>query len=321
MNWLNAHLLDISNNISAPWNEKIDYLYARQLNEWDMARNHYEQLATIEKRTVSFDDFRIDIQHNPTRARSTCADVSKKNIDQRPCFLCAQNLPKEQRGFSILNKYLLLINPYPIFDRHLTISDFSHLPQLIENRIIDLLSLSKELKGFTVFYNGPQCGASAPDHFHFQAAKSDIMPIDTEIIVLKSKLGKLIFQTDIIQIVEIYNYLRPAIILESDYREPIDHFFSKIYKQLPTEKTSGEPMMNLMANFVNNKYRLTIFPRQAQRPSCYYRRGTEQILVSPASVEMGGLIITPRIEDFKKLTEIELKQIFEEVCALPYLKL
>ena len=312
MDWLNAHLLKFSNDHTTSWEEKIEFLYSQQLSEWELASNHYKQQKTVEKRTILFDDFHVDLQHNPTRARSTCADLSKKTIEQRPCFLCAQNLPKEQKGFTILDKYLLLINPYPIFERHLTISDFNHLPQQIEKRIIDLLSLATALEGYTVFYNGPSCGASAPDHFHFQATKSGIMPIDTEITFLKTKLGKLIFQAEDIQIVEITDYLRSVIILESGYREPIDYFFNMIYHQLPFDKESREPMMNLMANFENGKYRLTIFPRKAPRPSCYFKKGTERILVSPASVEMGGLIITPREADFQKITKRDLLNIFAE---------
>ena len=315
MDWINEHLLQLPDNLTIKsWKEKIEYLYSQQLDEWKMAQNHYQQLITIEKRSVFFGGLRIDIQHNPARARSTCADLSKKVIEKRPCFLCAQNLPTEQKGFIIQNNYLLLINPYPIFNRHLTISNTNHVPQQISNRITDMLAIAKTLEGFTVFYNGPYCGASAPDHFHFQAVKSDNMPIEKELTTVERIT---IFKAEDIAISKMINYLRSVLVLESGYSEPIDYFFHKIYHQLPFDNESGEPMMNILASFENGNYRLTIFPRKAQRPSCYFKEDPERIIVSPASVEMGGLIIIPRNDDFKKITKNDLEKIFKEVSFEP----
>jgi hypothetical protein len=309
----NKHLLELSTHEKeSNWDEKIESLYLHQFKNWSMVNNHYQHFESIEKRSIFFDGFRIDLQHNPARARSTCADLSQKKITSRPCFLCNNNLPEEQKGYSLLDKYLLLVNPFPIFKRHLTISDFEHTPQQIENRIIDLLSIAKMLSSYTLFYNGPQCGASAPDHFHFQAAQKGIMPIDIEIDQLNTKNKTVLFSSDDIQITQINNYLRTAIVFESSYMEPIDYFFTKTVSQLPFDKTSNEPMLNLLANYQNGKYRLVLFPRKQQRPSCYFSEEPHRILVSPASVEMGGIIITPRAEDFHRITKKDLETIFSD---------
>ena len=315
MDLASEHIQPIPGELEkASWDKKIGYLYAQQLMEWHDAKIHYERFRSVKKRSISFDDFRIDLQFNPGRARSTCADLSKTVIEKRPCFLCNSNLPKEQKGFLILKNYLLLINPYPIFENHLTISDLKHKPQAISGRIIEMLTLAKDLQSYTIFYNGPRCGASAPDHFHFQAVQKNIMPIDTEFDYLKKYKSRELVNEEDIQIVQIKGYLRKTLVFESDYREPIDYFFSKVYSQLPFDEVSKEPMMNILANYQNGKYRLTLFLRNKQRPSRYYIEGDNRLVISPASVEMGGLVITPREEDFVKITKEDLKEIYRETC-------
>jgi hypothetical protein len=314
MNCIEEHLIELPTLIeNATWCEKIDYLYRQQREKWNMARNHYLQFESVERRQISFGDFKMVVQHNPGRIRSTCAVVSKPVIENRRCFLCLNHLPEEQKGFLLLDKYIMLVNPFPIFSQHLTISDLDHTPQKIENRIVDLLTIARDLDGFTVFYNGPRCGASAPDHFHFQAGISQEMPIFSEIEAQKEKNGRLIFKSDDIEIISIENYLRSAILLESEYREPIDYFFDKLMKKLPFDDESDEPKVNLMANYVDGKFRLIVFPRITQRPSCYYREGDDRIVVSVASVELGGVIVVPREEDFLKITKQDLEKIFSEV--------
>jgi hypothetical protein len=309
-----AHHLILPPEIEAGgWNATIEYLFQQQLYTWPMARNHYAQFGEIERRKVLFDGFYLELQHNPARERSTCADVSKPAIENRPCFLCLNNLPSEQKGLSILGKYLILVNPFPIFKRHLTIIDTEHTAQQIAGRLTDLLTISRHLEGYTVFYNGPKCGASAPDHFHFQATLSNEMPINLQFDALKISNGTLLVQADDIQITLIDGFLRSAIVLESEYREPIDYFFDKLTKQLPMDDESGEPMLNLLASYSDGVYRLVVFPRIAQRPSCYFKEGAEKIVVSVASVELSGVVVTPREEDFKKITKEDLTKIFSEV--------
>lgn len=310
---LKQQLLNFDETALANWSEKIDFLFEQQLTTWELAGNHYQALGTIEKRTIPFKDFQIDLQHNQHRARNTCADVSKTAIENRPCFLCAHNLPEEQKGLVISKHYLLLVNPFPIFNRHLTIADFQHSKQNISSRITDLLEIAKLINNFTIFYNGPQCGASAPDHFHFQAVPKGVLPIDAEIEHLKKQESKAIFLSEKLSLFTIEAYLRTVFVIESASANEIETIFHETLKQLPYHEASGEPMINLLANYQQGIYRLMLFPRKTQRPVCFYKDGDQQIFVSPASVEMGGLIITPREEDFMKITKTDLVDIFREV--------
>lgn len=311
---IQSHLLELPEHLSdKSWKERIEYLFQNQIATWPMACNHYRQFESIERRTLMFDGFRFEIQHNPARARSTCAKVDKIDIENRKCFLCSDNLPEEQKGLVIRNQYLLMVNPFPIFNRHFTIPEFEHTPQRISGRILDMLAIAKELSGYTVFYNGPRCGASAPDHFHFQAVEFGVMPIDKELEILKVSEGKKLIFEESIQITVIEKCLRYVIVMESEYPEPIDYFFEQMKEKLPLDEESGEPMMNILASYIGGRYRLTVFPRKKQRPSCYYREGNDRILVSPASVEFGGVIVTPNEDNFKNISKEDLIEIFNEV--------
>ena len=309
------HVLTLPEEISTgSFEGKIAFMYSEQLTNWDMARNHYRHFESVERRVISAGDFNFIVQHNPARARSTCADLSAKTIETRKCFLCSHHLPQAQKGLIIKDKYLLLVNPFPIFDRHITISDFNHCPQRIDGRIIDMLEMAALLPQFTVFYNGPLCGASAPDHFHFQAAQKGIMPVDSEVSRIDSSRKRIfVGEKSDVQVYELIDYLRTAIVMESQWKEPIDYCFARLMENLPQNAEAGEPLMNLIASYTDGVYRLIVFPRKAQRPSCYYAVGDERIIVSPASVELGGIIVTPREEDFQRLTLDDLKKIFDEV--------
>jgi hypothetical protein len=314
MDKISKHLLDIPNKLrSADWSDRIEFMFHNQFETWNMARNHYGQFESVEQRIVPFDGFQIILQHNPARARSTCANLSKQVIENRRCFLCAQHLPEEQKGYIVGEKYLLLVNPFPIFHRHLTISDFQHTPQNINGRITDMLLIASELRNYTVFYNGPKCGASAPDHFHFQAVPYGQMPIDSEFEHLKIEAERIVAKNGDVEITQIKNYLRNSIFIESHDAKYIDEAFGHLYHQLPMDAEWGEPMMNILANYSDGKFRLTVFPRKAQRPSCYFRNDEDRILVSPASVELGGIVVVPRETDFQRITKDDLQQIFAEV--------
>lgn len=314
MEFVRKHILDLPVEMGkAPLGQQIEYLFQQQLATWQMARNHYRQFMSVQRRTICFDGFRIELQHNPARARSTCADLSKPAIENRKCFLCAHHLPAEQMGLAVLDKYLLLVNPFPIFNRHYTVSGYAHEPQNLSGRLGDMLDLAKLLEGFTVFYNGPRCGASAPDHFHFQAVPFGELPIDTELALMMEKRlperenGLSTYEF------EIKEYLRTTIVVASCDPESLVVECETILGRLPFDHDSGEPMMNVLASFQKGHYRLVLFPRKAQRPSCYYREGEDRILVSPASVELGGIVVAPREEDFLRISANDLRTIFEEV--------
>ncbi|HKM94864.1 MAG TPA: DUF4922 domain-containing protein [Prolixibacteraceae bacterium] len=312
MKQLRDHLISQPSQINL--SKQIEFLFQQQIQTWPLLKNNVEALQNIERRKIAFKDFSFEIQHNPARIHSTIADTRKTVIEKRPCFLCVENLPSEQKGILLLKRYLLLANPYPIFQRHLTISDISHSIQNINGRIGDLLSISQQLENYTVFYNGPASGASAPDHFHFQACPFGAMPIDNEIDLLLTKQSKQIDEQNNIKISSIENYLRTVYVLESSDATTLENYLTKLLKALPFDTESNEPMINLMCNYQNGKHRMLLFPRIAQRPSFYFKTGDEQIVVSVASVELGGIIVAPIKKDFERITSDNLIQIFDEVC-------
>lgn len=293
--------------------EQARKLIKDQQKEWDLAGKNYAGLAKVKTRMLAFDGFDVVVQFNPERIISSAAKVDAKSIEARPCFLCQQNLPKEQRGIPVLDKYLILVNPFPIFPEHLTIPHFHHTEQLIGDKFGDMLEMSKLLEDFTVFYNGPKCGASAPDHFHFQAGIRRFMPIEMDY-----KKGLFFHDSKIMDGVEIIrwsDYLRTILTFSGRDKEPLVHEFGKIYsalKALQPEET--EPMLNILCSHYNNRWHVHVFPRKLHRPWQYFEEGQKQILLSPASVDMGGVLITPREEDFNKLAMADAQDIFEQVC-------
>ncbi len=293
-------------------NEQAKLLVLQQIATWETAAKNYEALNRVQTKAFNFDNFRIDAQFNPERIRSSAAKTDAKSIADRPCFLCSENFPPEQKGILFQNNYLVLTNPYPIFPVHLTISKLEHIPQLILNHFSGLLELSQNLTGFTVFYNGPQCGASAPDHFHFQAVIKNSLPIEDEINTLEDQFSETLIQNEKTKIFAVENYLRRFIAIVSEDKYEIKEKFESIYDNLDSEN-GEEPMLNILCSFQNDKWTVVIFPREKQRPSHFYRTGEKQIIVSPAAVEMGGVLVLPGEEDFRKITKKEIGEIYREV--------
>ena len=272
--------------------KEIEHLFYKQKTEWDLLHNNYNQFEKNTKvRTLLWgNDTEVILQHNPSRIESVIAKVDKNSIEERACFLCEENRPTVQRGIPFLDKYIILCNPYPILKNHLTIPLHSHVPQLIGNKMDDMLSLCYLLKDYIVFYNGPKCGASAPDHFHFQAG------LKTEIL-LKGE-----------------NDLRSCLTIESEEKSEAIELFNNVYDYLKTHQPNeDEPMMNIISFMSNNKYVIHVFPRKLHRPSQYSATGSAQLLISPGALDMVGMIITPRIEDFNKVDKEEVEDIYSQV--------
>jgi hypothetical protein len=312
MEQLQKHLFGTDQIIAL--SKQVESLFEQQLNEWPLLKTNVDALQNIERRNIPFKGFGFEVQHNPSRERSTCADTRKEAIEQRPCFLCIENLPNEQKGILLNDRYLLLANPYPIFKHHLTIADTNHTRQNLSGRLADMLNITSKLENYTVFYNGPACGASAPDHFHLQACPFGAMPINIELDSLPQINRKLLYLDNSISVSKTENYLRNVYVFESTIPESIIAHAEKMIRQLPFDDASDEPMFNLMCSYREERYRLLLFPRIAHRPKCYFKAGPEQIVVSVASVELGGIIVTPRRHDYLKLTNNDLATIFNEVC-------
>jgi len=284
-------------------------LVKQQIHSWPLAQNNYRDLENVETRNFDFGNFTVTVQYNPGRIRSSAAATDPRTLAERPCFLCLENLPPEQKGFMLLEKYLVLTNPFPVFPVHLTLSDINHSPQRIKSRISDFLEAGEALSEFTIFYNGPGSGASAPDHFHFQAVTKGLIPVEHEWALNSEKIPW--SEKTILGISK--NYLRRFIAIESTDRSEIKKCFNLIYSELEKRNQKPEPMLNMLCSCRDNSLQLIIFPREKQRPSHFFRKGNKQMIIGPASVEMGGLMILPRKKDFEKITENEIAEIFEEV--------
>jgi len=293
--------------------EQARQLIKDQQNEWELVRKNYAGLKKVKTRKLAFDGFDMVVQFNPERIRSSAAKVDTKSIEARPCFLCQQNLPKEQKSLPVLDNYLILVNPFPIFPEHLTVPHVKHTDQLIEKKFGDMLELAKILEDFSVFYNGPKCGASAPDHFHFQAGIKRFMPIERDY-----KNGSFFhFSKSVngIELIKWTDYIRTVLTFSGRDSDKITSLFNSLFHELKKlQEDEAEPMVNILASYYGSRWTVHVFPRQLHRPWQYFEAGEKQIILSPASVDMGGVLITPREEDFKKLTMNDTQNIFEQVC-------
>ena len=289
---------------------KIKIFFREQLTEWSLAAQNYAALKNVHSKTIDFDGFVIEAQFNPARIRSSVAKTDSKSIQERKCFLCPANLPTEQRGIPFGNDYLILVNPFPIFPVHLTIPSMHHLEQLIFDRYSDMLDLAEALDEFVIFYNGPKCGASAPDHVHFQAGNKGFLPLEKDVKTLEKKI---ISQDDNAVFYSLKNYLRNIFVIESTDKKRVVEIFNDIYASLELKDGECEPMMNIVSWYEDGKYISCVFPRKVHRPRCFFAEGEQNILISPASVDMGGVFIFPQEKDFEKITAEDIKEILREV--------
>jgi hypothetical protein len=291
-------------------------LFEIQKEQWPLLNAGVKSLETVKSKSFQFDGYKIKAQFNAGRIISTSAKVDPKSISERKCFLCVDNLPEAQRGILYNHNYIILCNPFPIFPTHFTITNKDHQPQRIIDAFSDMLDLSKDLsKYYSVIYNGPRCGASAPDHLHFQAGNKYFMPIDDEFHQIKNEYGKLIYENDDLSFYVIDDGLRKFLSIESLDKELVANTFNKFYKaysELMNEEQ--EPMINLIS-FYEEEYgwRVIIFLRAKHRPAVFFAEDESKMLVSPAAIDLGGVCVFPREEDFKCITKEMIADIFKEV--------
>lgn len=294
-------------------------MLAKQLKTWPLARDNFRALERIRLKSIQLDDYQVKVQFNPARAISTGAKVEASAIQRRPCFLCAANLPVEQERLPFGFHYLVLCNPYPIFPEHFTIPARSHEPQRILPRLNDLLEIARRLNRHTLFYNGPRCGASAPDHAHFQAVTQGMMPIDQEIdkwlkradnhhltLLGEAPRGGKLWRLG--------QYLRNGFVIEGRDQAEVAAWFKRVYDALPKNEDEEEPKMNLFAYHTGTGWRLVIIPRKAHRPWQYAAEGDERLMSSPGAADVGGLLILPVERDFERMDESLLRDLFDQTC-------
>lgn len=269
-------------------NDQVEDFFQGQLAVWSQARANFSALSGVRTKEVIVGGFLYRLQYNPGRRVSATANIDPAALAARPCFLC--NRPPEQTQIRVLGRYDLLVNPFPVFERHLTIADTTHTLQTIKGRFGDMLDLAEYLDDYVVFYNGPKCGASAPDHMHFQAGKRGDIPLETHWRSVTTE--------------PIAHLQNATIILQSNNRTDMLARFDELFPNM----TGDEPMMNLLVWREGDMWVCAVFKRKKYRPSCY-----PNPLISPGALEMAGLVITPREEDFESVSTKDIDNIIKEV--------
>lgn len=314
-------------------NEEIQEFIDRQLKSWPAAQESHQKLQSVITKELCSDPFGLSAQFNPARMVSTNAKIDAKSIQKRPCFLCTRNLPAEQEALQLEGRYQLLVNPFPILPNHITIPTRRHTPQHILPYFPTMCKMAWNCPDRLFFYNGPVCGASAPDHMHLQAGQRGIVPIEKDwknydmncekLYPIDSdqeeEIENLLSHNSHCGIYYLKNYACPVFIIRTCPEDQPDPLFERLYHALPNYDGEYEPRMNILCwrqSFTSGKEDEVItlvFPRKKHRPDCYYEDSDKQLLVSPGALDMGGLLITPRQTDFDKITAEQAIAILKEV--------
>jgi hypothetical protein len=289
---------------------QVKKLLDNQLHTWQVVQDNYAALDFVQIRRIECLGREVLLQFNPKRIRSSAAKVDKASLEARPCFFCYR--PKEQESVIYNSDFEILVNPYPIFQEHLTIPLLRHERQQVKPYMGTMLDLAKSLPSFTIFYNGPKCGASAPDHMHFQAGTREGFPVIQNWIREEKKI---IWEKNGVNLY-MNSYISPTtLFLVSKDREGVLELFERLYDLLEIKQEEYEPRINLLTWVNQEEWIICLFPRESSRPSCYYAEENDKILISPAAVEMSGLFITPLESDFLKVTAKDLQKIWQEVSV------
>ena len=276
---------------------EVDHLFKRQTEAWPQLAKGIEGLAQAKTRSVRVDWFDIFIRHIPHRMASTTAPVDRESVAERPCFLCAGNLPQEEEGLQFDDNFTIYCNPFPIVDSHLTIAHREHRLQRIAGQFGSMLDLASALEGYFIVYNGPECGASAPDHMHFQAGSRSLFPIGKDTVELTG--------------VTVPNYGRNVFLFRgSDRSALIDRMDRTINLLAEATGKRPEPMVNIAVFHARGEWVTYLFPRGKHRPKVFH---TGELTVSPASIDLCGIFVVPKAEDFERITGDAVAAIFREV--------
>ena len=319
--------------------EELDAFFQQELQEWGEAAERYKALEEVQTKVLSNEEQNSSLlaQWNPARIVSTAAAIDEESISKRPCFLCDTNRPKEQHKLMTEKHYQILVNPYPILPQHFTIPMRRHRPQSIYSSFGTLRRLAWDMPRHMFFYNGPLCGASCPDHMHLQAGSRGIAPLERDWTMYEKGLRKLYPLTgeQMASMEEAGNvgnrpglyllegYACPVFVIRSLPTESDSLLCQRIYKALPVIGDETEPRLNIVCwrqegtSSRPDEIVTLIFPRSKHRPDCYYAKGKEQLMISPGALDMCGLFITPREQDFKALTAERAQAILQEVTLSP----
>jgi hypothetical protein len=276
---------------------RIEKLFHEQVQSWPRLAPGVEGLAHAQTRAVRIDWFDVFIRHIPHRVGSTTAAVDRESIARRPCFLCSGNLDPEERGVGFGPDYTIYFNPFPIVDRHLTIVHRDHMIQHIAGEFGIMLDLAAALSGYFVIYNGPECGASAPDHMHFQAGSRVLFPIEKD--------------TADVTGIAVRNYARNLFLFRDDNRTRLMEKIDQAIELLSAVTgKKPEPLINIAVFHNGTHWFAYLFPRGKHRPAVFE---SGELTVSPASIDLCGIFVVPLAKDFARISGADIASIFREV--------
>ena len=292
-------------------------LIDRQLAGWPEAARRYRDLREVQTKEITIGGMPVRVQYNPARAVSTLARTDAASIAARPCFLCRENRPQQQEALPFEGcdgrRYEILVNPFPIFPEHFTVPAVDHVPQRIAGRFPDMLRLADTFPDMTVFYNGPESGASAPDHFHFQMGCRGFLPVERHFGLLGPRT---VMRPGAAVIALTSAYIPGLPVITAPDAKSAEAAFLRVLRSLPVSPRTGEPQLNILCwkerTDSDTVFRILVIPRKAHRPSCYYAPEGEAVRISPASVDLGGVFIVPVEEDFRRANAEVLQSIIRE---------
>ena len=303
-------------------NKTIHKFVGDQLSRWPLACDNFRALKNVKVREIDAGGLNVKLQFNPARIVSSAAKLDKADIARRKCFLCRDNRPQEQIMLRFEGrkgkKYHILVNPYPIFPEHLVIAAARHTDQTIRQRYVDMLDLARKYTDFTIFYNGPKSGASAPDHHHFQAAPKDMIPLECDVqnlLGLPESEGGLKYITSL-QDAQLYHYQKfttGVFVLRAETSKSIAKLFYRLLDCAEIPEGESEPMFNLFTFWRDGEFRSVVVFRSRHRSHHYFSEGPDHLTMSPGCADMGGVFIVPVEEEYEKITPKLLKEMLDEV--------
>ncbi|MBO6168468.1 MAG: DUF4922 domain-containing protein [Bacteroidales bacterium] len=290
-----------------------------QLSVWPLAAANFRALKSMQIRSVTVGGLQAKIQFNPERIASSTANTDEAALAARPCFLCVENRPPEQFHLKFEGrkgrKYNIQVNPYPIFQKHLVIARAQHLPQAIWHHLPDMLDFAWNYQGYTVYYNGPKSGASAPDHLHFQAIPRKSLPLEIEVDRFLDKPGDSLSEVKDAKLYHFPRFTRGVYCIKALTTKSLAKLFYQFLDCCPVQDPGLEPRFNLYAWYrdADKEYRLMVVMRSELRSHHYYTDGPDHLTIGPGAAEMAGVFVAPKLEDFEKATPEQLEEMLSEV--------
>jgi len=299
---------------------QVKALLAHQRERWPLLAEGYDAYHQMQTKPIKVDEAEVVVQHNPRRIRSTAAIVDRKSIAERACFLCPDNLPPEEKGIAY-EDMVILCNPYPVLDRHLSIVHREHIEQKIDGNGRLILALARDLGSeFFVLYNGPECGASAPDHFHLQACSSALLPIAEHLFDNEPALSEECpscedAAANSFELFTLGGCARTVVVIRGGDPSEVDEWIARVVAELGRHFGKREPMINVVCTYSNRIWTVYVFPRAKHRPASFFAEGEQQLIVSPGAIDMAGVVVVPQREHFDRLDGERLAAIYREVSV------